>query len=294
MTPAFHRLNRRGAVVALKALLSLSALVLAGEASASERGSVPGPIVALTFDYGSKSLLLATRHNLYRRVESSNSWQMIDLPRSLRGSLNSVAVSAQPPHTIYLSNTARALLRSFDGGVTWKDIASGLPRGGITAISPHADRNGYAYAYVKNKGVFRSGDHGVTWRMMDKGPGPGFDHFVHTNMPGSMESGWLFAATSRGLYRAMDCFCGWHQTGTGLVDVDVVAFNRDRPEQIFVGLAEGIARSDDGGETFISLANGPVESVSMVAAPAGRLYVARRDSVLVSSDSGLTWSDIND
>lgn len=294
MKRAIHWSVPGAALRAVATLLVTAGLMLVRDATAADRRPAPEQIVAITFDYSSDSLLLVTRRSLYRRVATTDSWRFVDLPRGkYPGNISSIAVSAQPPYTLYISGTTRTLLRSLDGGATWKGSVSGLPRSAITAISAHADRGSYAYAYVKTKGVYRSADHGATWRMMDKGPGPGFDHVVHTNMPGSMESGWLFAATPGGLFRAMDCFCGWHTTGAGDAGVHAVAFNRVRPEQVFVGSTTGVARSDDGGETFVPLPNAPVAVVSMVAAPLGRLYAATRDKVFLSVDSGHTWRAID-
>ena len=74
----------------------------------------------------------------------------------------------------------------------------------MAALTTHADRPETIYAYLSSKGIFRSEDGGKEWRLMDAGPRGGVTSFVHSNMPGSMQSGWLFVAGTHGVQRAMD------------------------------------------------------------------------------------------
>src|SRR3546814_20382130 len=57
------------------------------------------------------------------------------------------------------------------------------------------------YAVVAEQGIYRHEDVGAGWRMMDKGPEAEIQRIIHSNLEGSMQSGWLFAATDRGVYR---------------------------------------------------------------------------------------------
>jgi photosystem II stability/assembly factor-like uncharacterized protein len=93
--------------------------------------------------------------------------------------------------------------RSGDGGRHWAPVGlppSSTPRT-ITAIAVFAGGNGALYVAGLGIGVLRSEDSGQRWRLMDAGPRGGITRLVHSNMPGSMQSGWLFVAGPQGVRR---------------------------------------------------------------------------------------------
>jgi hypothetical protein len=54
--------------------------------------------------------------------------------------------------------------------------------------------------------VFRTEDSGGRWQKMDVGPTTDVVALAHSTLEGSMNTGWLYAATSAGPYLSMDCF----------------------------------------------------------------------------------------
>jgi len=74
-------------------------------------------------------------------------------------------------------------------------------------MAAHATQPETLYAYHGKEGMFRSRDGGSKWVKVDNGPQESVQAFLHSDMPGSMESGWLFAGTTHGVARSMDCFC---------------------------------------------------------------------------------------
>lgn len=144
----------------------------------------------------------------------------------------------------------------------------------MAALTTHADRPETIYAYLSSKGIFRSEDGGKEWRLMDAGPRGGVTSFVHSNMPGSMQSGWLFVAGTHGVQRAMDCFCGWRDAGDLGRAVHAVAYDPRRPSETYAATDAGLHFSRDGGEVW-SKVDAPVATIAALAVTArGEIYAA--------------------
>jgi hypothetical protein len=74
-------------------------------------------------------------------------------------------------------------MRSDDGGANWQEINSGLPSRDVTALALHSFQRETLFAWLKDEGIYRTEDGG-----------------------GSMNTGWLYAATPSGAYLSIDCF----------------------------------------------------------------------------------------
>jgi hypothetical protein len=72
----------------------------------------------------------------------------------------------------------------------------------------HSFRYATLYVWLKDIGIFRTEDSGTHWaRMPDQGPpDTAVRGLAHSNLPGSMNTGWLYAATPSGAFLSMDCF----------------------------------------------------------------------------------------
>lgn len=97
-------------------------------------------------------------------------------------------------------------MRSDDRGETWRAIGAGLPSPDVAAIAVHSFRPDTLYAWLPRRGVFRTEDGGGRWQKMDDGPPAAVAGLAHSTLPGSMNTGWLYAATGEGPYLSMDCF----------------------------------------------------------------------------------------
>ena len=165
----------------------------------------PSDSVALAYDPADGSLLKGDRDGLFRRRVDSG-WESIDVPHTL--GLSSVVVNPDKPATIYASGPGLGVIRSDDGGTNWRAVNNGLPGLDVTALSLHSFRRETLYAWVLGDGIYRTEDGGANWkRMPDQGP-PDKDvrGLTHSTLPGSMNTGWLYASTPTGAYLSMDCF----------------------------------------------------------------------------------------
>ena len=275
----------------LRAVMLASVLAASGAAAASQDD--PGPIVALGFDSGSRTLIKADAKALYRSSDGGRKWVATALPPAARGHLAAMAVTAKGKGALYLGGPGMGVLRSEDGGRSWVARGKGLPDDRVIALTAHADQPDTVYAVLAEHGIFRSEDGGASWRLMDKGPREKIVQFVHSGMPGSMQSGWLFAATTKGVSRAMDCFCGWRDAGGLSGKASAVAYDPGEPRHVYAATTKGLVLSVDGGEKWTKKASPSKSIVSALLATPEALYAATADGKLYrSADRANTWERI--
>ena len=274
-----------------------------GSTSNGEKGVLPqgppsGQLAALAFDIAGNRLLKAYPHALYQSGDGGRGWEAIPVPPSVqRGRIAAVATSPKVAGTLYIAGPGFGIMRTRDAGQTWQSLNQGLPDLTIEAFATHAELEPTLYAAIAGRGIFRTEDGGSTWRPMDRGPGSEVRQLLHSAMTGSMNTGWLYAATPNGVHRAMDCFCGWRQAGglPGPSEVYTVVFDPDEPAHLYASGATGVFRSRDGGESWVQLpTQGPVPLALALDPARGVLYAATPDGVIVQSrDEGATWERVS-
>jgi photosystem II stability/assembly factor-like uncharacterized protein len=162
-----------------------------------------GP-VALAYNPADGSLLLVRSDGLYRW--QTGAWASMALPQSSQWS--AVVIHPDQPATIYASGLGVGVLRSDDGGANWQAIDIGLSSRDVTALALHSFQRETLFAWLKGDGIYRTEDGGANWvRLPDSGPADtDVRGLVHSTLPGSMNTGWLYASTPTGAYLSMDCF----------------------------------------------------------------------------------------
>ena len=284
------------------ASLTAGLLTACGSLPDREEGALPGAwpgdeLVALTYDVAAGRLIKAHSQALYQSQDGGRTWERIPLPRSVKkGRITAVSVPRSSPGTLFVAGPGFGIVRSQDGGATWHRLSQGLPNLKIEAFAVHSQLGNTLYVSLSGDGIYRSEDGGKTWKRMDRGPGQDVRQLFHSNLAGSMKTGWLFAATSDGVRRSMDCFCGWREAGgvPELKAIHSVVFDPDRPEHIYAAGTTAVFRSVDGGETWeVACADGP-EKIALAFDPsAGILYAGARDgTILRSLDQGSLWERI--
>lgn len=277
--------------VPLLLLLLVLAACGGGEAGVPAEGQPEGPVVDLVVR-SSGDVLLLEEDALWTSRDHGASWESIPVPEgAAREGFSSVAAPKQRPEEILLGGSF-GVVRTEDRGGTWRTFDEGLS-GSVAALAAHADSVHILFAYGASEGVFRSEDSGRSWQLMDGGPPGDLRALVHSNLPGSMNTGWLYAATESGVARAMDCFCGWRPSGEltdGAEAVSAVTVDLRRPERVYAGGAAGVFGSEDGGATWRLLSRPGHVTALATDGSSGTLFAATPDPMLlVSRDGGESW-----
>jgi len=163
---------------------------------------------AISYDPSSGSLLKVTQGGVFRARDAAATWVPLPLrgPLPLSG-LSQVAVSWKNPEALIASGDGAGVYLSSDGGQNWTAINSGLPSKQVGAVTAHTYKAGTLYAWLEDKSVHKTEDGGGSWKRMDDGPPVSkVLALAHSTLPGSMNTGWLYAASPEGLYLSMDCF----------------------------------------------------------------------------------------
>lgn len=242
-------------------------------AAAQSQPSVAAQFIALAYEPQSRSLLKAA--GTVMQSHENGGWRALETGvRPGRGRITSVSVAAGGKGVVYVAGPGIGVLRSEPGVRRFSQRNKGLPGANVRAVAAHADQPETVYAYIAGRGIFRSEDGGLSWRLMDAGPRGGILQFVHSNLPGSMQSGWLFAAGPHGVRRAMDCFCGWRDAGGLERVINAVAYEPQQPARVHAATDTELLSSSDGGETWTAVAAPPVAVKALAVGPDGVLYAA--------------------
>ncbi len=215
---------------------------------------------------------------LYRSQDGGETWRkpadLLDVPSSSSWSfppkpdthhVRYISTDPVQPGRIYLAIEAGALLRSFDGGKTWKDRVDGGPYDTHTlATNPNAPGSLYSSA---GDGYFESRDYGETWRS----PEDGLRHHylysvtVHPSDPDTV----LISASSSAwtAYNPQNAESYIYRRG-----------DRRNWERVVKGLPPS------SGTTASALSANPEKS--------GEFYAANNTGLYRSSDTGFTWEKL--
>ncbi len=195
--------------------------------------------------------------------------------------------SPRDPEQIFLLGWR--LLSTRDGGATW-ETALGRLASQISDLEWSPSEGGPLYALAAQRGVYRSDDEGVSWRLAARLPGQLYDLAISTSDPQT-----LFLAGSSGLFVSHDGGANWGlQVLTA--DIDLV---RAPPGGVLLYARSAdhnrLYRSEDGGSSwavemlpegaqFFDLEVDPL-------APLG-LWAHTGESVLWSPDGGRSWQQV--
>ena len=203
-------MKRARCVASLSGVFLLAACSRGGAAPeilapATERQIGISQSVALAVNPSDGSLLRADQQGLFR-WRSSVGWTEVQAPAS--AGFSSVVVDPDNPATVYAGGAGFGAIRSDDSGETWREVNSGLPNLDVAALALHSFRRETLFAWVEGVGIYRTEDGGKSWlKMPDPGPpDPDVRALTHSTLAGSMNTGWLYAATPTGAYLSMDCF----------------------------------------------------------------------------------------
>jgi photosystem II stability/assembly factor-like uncharacterized protein len=230
--------------------------------------------------------------------------------------------------TILAGSYGQGLFRSTDGGTTWAPANQGLTAPALRTFTDDLAYPGAILAGTEPGRGFRSEDRGQSWqemRAIAALPMSEEWYLPYSPRAGALRNFYasplaperLFASIEvGGVLRSHDGGESWtlldlYASGIQDDDIHYVTGHPDRPDEVWLALGwavlrrrsnigraqlGGVARSDDGGESWTKVLDGdytravlipPTRPDLVLAAPAKQ--VGSQGRIVVSADSGESW-----
>jgi photosystem II stability/assembly factor-like uncharacterized protein len=208
-------------------------------------------------------VFIGTADGLYRAESKPDGYEVSLMGLKGKGAIRCPVEDQFNKQRIYAATEKSGVVRSDDGGKTWREMNDGLTSKDVWSLVQHR-RNRELVAGTSPAAFFTSTDFGSTWdesELLKALPG-----YKDWSLPGNSGAPcvtdiWLRDTDARviyaavnggGLVRSIDYGETWANLHSGISrNVHSVIEVYDRPGCLFVGTAEGIAKSIDGGNHFI-------------------------------------------
>jgi len=257
---------------------------------------------------------------VWKTVDGGQVWTCVSDSVRLTG-IGAVAVAPSRPDTVYVgasgAGPAAGLYRSLDGGVRWEQVA--LQGHAVTSIAIDPHNPDVVMAAAGDTGVMRTTDGGKTWKsaLPDADMGAVWLVFDPDN-PNNVYAGARPAATGGGgggrgappvttpatdswVYRSADEGVTWRKTspaglpGGNFGTIALAVAPGARGQRVYDYVAQGMFRSDDGGEHWTRASDDPrliggAQFHDVIVDPRdANILFATQTSLYRSTDAGKTW-----
>ena len=185
----------------------------------------------------------------------------------------------------------QVLLQTEDGGRSWVPVPADLPDLDIHAFAVDPADSARLWAYVAGRGLYESGDSGVSWTLISDATTPFLAAYR-----GSAGTELLGVEPTQGFARSTDGGRTWTAAGApGAFPMTALATSPDG-ELVMVGTPDAVVRSEDAGRTWTRTPMPGTPLAIGVAEDGLAVGLALADgTVYRSMDGGRTWrgSDVH-
>ncbi len=170
-----------------------------------------------------------------------------------------LAVDPQNPSTLYalvngFADVGIKVLKSTDGGQSWRAANNGLPNKSTLSPSLAIDPRNPATLYASIGSVYRTTDGGLSWARVNSLA------YFRTMAFAASDRSLLYAATDSGVFRSFNGGKKWtHVIGAGLpfASVSKVDIDPTRSDTVYATLSTGgIYKTTDSGATWAAINTG--------------------------------------
>lgn len=226
----------------------------------------PTRVFGIIVDVRNSERLLATgvwkkTGKIYESTDSGKNWKEVYTEPGEGTVVSSITQSRLTQDTVYAGTSGGVILKSEDGGSTWRNF--GLAKGPVTDIYPHPTNKSAFIAAVFNVGVIRTIDGGTKYIETKSSDFPSDPRDASRNASGT-----------------------------------VLTLTRDplRSEALYVGMQGGMYRTDDYGKTWKNIdiiessRKFPIRAISVNPSDSNEISYSAGDTFYRSIDAGKSWT----
>ena len=269
-------------------------------------------------------IYIATVNGLYRAEQVGGKWLTRHPALENLGTITTPVLDPEFPERVVAATMRAGIFRTMDGGANWEEINLGLSSQEVWSLSRHLV-TGDLYAGTSPAALFKSTDGGNRWteceeiqNLPERGswsfpPPPHIPHIKQIALS-EVDARLIFAAVEEGwVIRSRDGGATWKNLKEGVsFDAHCVWVSPEDPSLVVCTSGEGVYRSTNGGDTFVSSNKGLDRTyMSPVVAHVARpriLFTAAAEvppplwdrprgacsAVFRSEDSGSSWNRLTE
>ncbi|MGC8942564.1 MAG: stalk domain-containing protein [Caldisericia bacterium] len=194
----------------------------------------------------SKVLYVSTNNGIFKSEDQGKIWKNLGLTEY---NINSIEIDSKNTKIIYVSTEGDGILKSIDGGLSWKKINDGIEDLNVKFVRIDKNNNSIIYS-ITWSGIYKSTNQGLTWFKINNG----ITNFrINSFLINPKNSNILYIATWSGIFKSIDGGENWFSINNGLTDLIVYSLTIDynNTDILYCGTDSGLFKSIDGGESWI-------------------------------------------
>ncbi len=227
------------------------------------------------YDQNSRWIVAGTETGVLLSKDAGETWVSLNASEPQMKPVVSLSFDPAEPNTIY-AGTPHLAWKTTDGGATWRSIHKGMSDDSDVFSILVDDRMRQRLFAATCGGLYRSLDGGGNWTPLTRPEGTSYRTYFIAQHPRSPKV--LFAGTAAGLVKSEDSGVTWRKLSP--VSTRSIAFDSEHPNRIYVATDyAGLFRSDDLGESFVSINDGFCNrTLSSITGFGSALYVTFQTS----------------
>ena len=217
--------------------------------------SFPGKTVnSVTVHPESKCIIYASAGNqVFKSTDCNRTWGSVYFDDDPKTRINSIAIDHYNPQAVYIGTTRGDVIKSLDGGNSWRAVYRAESEVEEVKISPQDSR--VVFISTREDGIVQSRDSGENWINFEEK----LKEFRNSDRVRDLalceaQAGLIFIATNYGMLKSEDGGETWSRveliTPEKEAIINAVALNPEDCRQIYYVTNTTFYRSEDMGENW--------------------------------------------
>lgn len=200
------------------------------------------------------TIFASINNRILRSEDCSRTWEQVYFDTRTDAIVYTIAIDSFDPMVMYAGTGYGDVLKSQDGGLSWRTVERVNARIVQILIGPDT-RN--VYVGTEYNGIYKTTDKGQSWSQIvntiyDAGADPG----QLTNMRFDYKNNELIISTLYGLIKSKDGGDTWESipllTAPSEVLINALAVNPENSQEIYYGTDTALYKTFDGGLNWIT------------------------------------------